>query len=279
MAGVIRRLWWNTESWLNYSVTLIRPDAGPGLIYAAPDGKELVVSLTSYPPRFNRLVAVLKTLIYQTVRPGSIELWVAKDDVAKLPRAIWELVDQSNWLKVKTTSDLRSYKKIVPALIENPDRHLVTADDDVLYPREWLRSLLASWSGSHSQIVAHRAHSVMFCDSSEVAPYDTWPCALPAAEDVGPLFPTGIGGVLYPARSLHEEVTNISSLLKLCPLADDIWLFWMGRLAGSTVNLAKGFNIVNTPGSHHSGLAAHNVSRRGNDEQLANMTAYYGAVW
>ncbi len=44
-------------------------------------------------------------------------------------------------LEIRFCENLRSYKKIVPALQEYPDAILVTADDDWLYTQDWLAGL------------------------------------------------------------------------------------------------------------------------------------------
>jgi len=47
----------------------------------------------------------------------------------------------------------RSYKKMVPALLEAPGAYIVTADDDVYYPADWLEKLVAH---ACAGVVCHR---------------------------------------------------------------------------------------------------------------------------
>jgi hypothetical protein len=47
-------------------------------------------------------------------------------------------------------------------------------------------------------------------------------------------FPAGRGGILYLPEALSCEVTDEAAFLQLCPQADDVWLYWMGRRVGST---------------------------------------------
>ena len=68
----------------------------PTVAHPRPHGlaTELIVSLTSYPPRFAVLAKTLRSLIDQRVKPDRLVLWIAHDDTAQLPvvrrsRAPW----------------------------------------------------------------------------------------------------------------------------------------------------------------------------------------------
>jgi len=105
---------------------------------ARPHGlsRRLVVSLTSFPGRFDTLMPTLESLLFQTMRPDAVQLWIAHEDVARLPDAVRQL--EPLGLDVRACADMRSYKKIVPALAEEPESLIVTADDDIWYWPSWL---------------------------------------------------------------------------------------------------------------------------------------------
>ena len=103
----------------------------------------LVVSLTSYPKRFKGLATTLKTLLSQEVRPDFVVLWIYKDDAHLLPPNVLRL--RSKGLSIRIVDvDMRSYLKLVPALAEFDDAYIVTADDDIYYPRDWLSMLVSA---------------------------------------------------------------------------------------------------------------------------------------
>src|SRR5579864_6248399 len=89
----------------------------------------LVVSLTSYPPRFPTVALTLRCLLTQSIKPDHVILWIAHADEARLPPEVLAL--RALGLEIRSTEDLRSFKKIVPALRDFPDAFIVTADDDV----------------------------------------------------------------------------------------------------------------------------------------------------
>lgn len=238
---------------------------------------ELIVSLTSYPPRFPTLLPTLHCLLTQTVRPERVILWVAHDDRAKLPAVIERL--ESAGLEIRTCSDIRSYKKIVPVLQIFPDAFIVTADDDLYYNSTWLSDMTESWSGNPREIVCHRAHRIRTDECGNVRPYREWDLAI-----VGPVvgvdvFPTGGGGALYPPKVFSFEVTDRTLFQDLCPTADDIWLYWMARRAGAYYRKTPGgFFMFNWPSSQSVALVDENVVKARNDEQIRAMGAYFEPI-
>ena len=67
------------------------------------------------------------------------------------------------------------------------------------------------------------------------------------------------------------------AFMQLCPQADDVWLFWMGRRAGSDyVKTRKHWSEVSWNGTQGSALHLTNVAGKGNDEQIKSMVNRYG---
>jgi hypothetical protein len=126
---------------------------------------ELVISLTSYPARFAHLHLVLRSLLAQSVRADRVILWLDAGHEALLPRAA-----HLPGLEVRICPNWRSYKKIVPTLIEAPDAHIVTADDDIYYGPDWLERLVAH---AGAGVAAHRAHRVTMA-GDQPRSYDDW---------------------------------------------------------------------------------------------------------
>lgn len=60
----------------------------------------------------------------------------------------------------KWCNDLKSYKKLVPALQEFPHDILITADDDLFYEPEWLEKLYNAYLENPQIIHCHRAHYI-----------------------------------------------------------------------------------------------------------------------
>lgn len=231
----------------------------------------LIISLTSYPPRFASLALTLRCLLSQTVSADRTILWVTAEDYRLLPASVIDLRDEG--LEIRFCRNIRSYKKIIPALLAFPNSYIVTADDDVYYSSMWLEELVEH--AGKGTIVCHRAHSVKFDEDGQIEPYDKW--GYEAAGKGSLLFPTGVGGVLYGPGSLSPDVLDHEAFMQLCPQADDVWLFWMGRRAGSGyVKTRKHWSEVSWNGTQGAALHLTNVAGKGNDEQIKLMVDRYG---
>ncbi len=232
----------------------------------------LIISLTSYPPRFPTLALTLKSLLTQSIAPDKTILWISHADMAQLPASVTAL--QSHGLEIRPTDDLRSYKKIIPLLEETQDAYICTADDDVYYRKHWLAELTAS--AAPGKITAHRAHEIKPHSSGAYAPYSDWHFDTPARTSSPHLFPTGAGGVLYPPHAFPPEVLNRESFMRLCPQGDDIWLYWMGRKANNAYQtIGKRRDLITWSGSQDVALHNDNLNS-GNDTQINAIAAEYG---
>lgn len=190
----------------------------------------LIVSLTSYPERFGSLHLTIRSLLDQSVRPDSVILWVDHAAAAAVPLAVKDL--EGDLFSVKATEDVRSFTKIVPALLEYPDAFIVTADDDIYYPDFWLQRLTNAFDPAHPTIAYHRGHRIRRQADGRFAPYKDWERRVNDKESLLPgvdVFPTGVGGVLYPPASLPRLTTDRALFERLSPTCDDSWLYFMWR--------------------------------------------------
>jgi hypothetical protein len=244
----------------------------------APHGLpgELIVSLTSYPPRFWTLHFTIRSLLTQTVRPDRVILWVAHADAAALPSAVKKLTRQG--LEIRRVADVRSYKKLVFALTEFPESFHVTADDDIYYPSNWLKELVDAVEPGKKVLPCHRAHRVPTVAGPELPPYLSWEWDVQdeaARQPSADLLPTGVGGILYPPHALHSDVTDSALFMKLCPTADDLWFYWMARRAGAQYRKVGGpFEQTLLPGTQDESLFTENAAA--NDRQIRNLVERYG---
>lgn len=235
---------------------------------------ELIVSLTSYPKRFGNLDLTLKSLLRQNIPADRILLWIAHADRELLPAVVRRL--NGKGVEICVCADTRQYKKLVPALAAFPDAVIVTADDDVFYPPEWLAELVRAYQPAQPTIVCHRAHRLSFESDGSIAPYRSWTWDVQdeaARRPSTDLLPTGVAGVLYPPASLSPDVLDVAAFMKLAPSNDDLWFYWMARKRGTRVRKVGGvFALECWPGSQDEALFDVNGSG-GNDQQIAALQA------
>jgi hypothetical protein len=245
----------------------------------------LIVSLTTYGKRINDLKYTLYSLIVQTIQPEKIIVWLSKDEynseLSLIPKEL--SVFWGYGVEFRFCEDLRSYKKLIPALLAYPEYNIVTADDDIFYKKKWLEKLWKLHLKKPNTIIAHVTWKISFTKTKNVKKYNTWKREIKKHIDSPFLMAMGCGGILYRRELLYKDVDNAALCMRLSPLADDIWFYFMAILNKTKISIVRnpyiklkyidiykeyGLNDMPT-------LAAENVDNEKNDTQLAAVMEYY----
>lgn len=247
----------------------------------------LIVSLTSFPERMYEIHFTLYSLLNQSLKPDEIVLWLAREQFpngeADIPQIVLNL--QKNGLTIKWCEDLRSYKKLLPALKEYPDDIIVIVDDDVYYPQSWLEKLYKQHLKTPNCVIGHRCHKIMLDKNGSPKPYKQWnknadfACLRPSYRN----FLTGCGGVLYPPHCLYQDVADIAAIKETAPYADDIWFWAMALLNGTKIRTFCGrfrkVLLVNPERelrqTEELTLTKLNIAQDGNNKQMAAVLTRY----
>lgn len=203
---------------------------------------DIIVSLTTYGRRIHSVYLTIETIMEQTIKPNRIILWL--DDSFKgkiLPNSLNLLCKRG--LEIAFCKDLRSYKKLVPALYKFPNDAIITVDDDVLYDVNIIENLVVPYLSDPTQIYCNRAHRMVKSKEGKLIPYNQWQSSI-GETGANPLnFATGVGGVLYPPHSLDDEVFNEKVYLDICKYADDVWFKAMALKKGTPVCRVETFHV------------------------------------
>ena len=243
-----------------------------------PPAENTVVSLTSFPARLGKVHNCIRSLLAQTVRPAKIVLYLTKQECSTttLPRRLVALQDAG--LEIRMTDlNLRSFNKFFHAIQEFPDHDIVICDDDKLYPSDWLEGLLATKAKHPQQVICNRSRLVEFDDTGNLTPYRQWARGNPQRPSMS-LLPLGVGGVLYPTKSLDERVSDSELYMRLSPTTDDLWLKAMAMLRGT-----KAVQVPGTTGLYPSipfwngqKLSPDNIWNGGNNNALTRIMQHFG---
>lgn len=199
--------------------------------------KKVIVTLTSFPGAIEFAPGAIRSILKGTVLPDRLVLYVTRSQFGEhdLPYAIRQLEKECDIFEVRDYSaDIRSYRKLVPALHDFPNDIIVTIDDDVAYHPKMLAQLLEMHRKYPDSIIAHRAKRIRMN-----APYRKWKKyrwynflgnKIPLRWDT---MQTGVAGVLYPPYSLKAEMIDEKLFSRISPYADDIW-FWASAVANGT---------------------------------------------
>lgn len=243
--------------------------------------REVIVSLTTYGNKIDQCYLAVESLLHQTLPPNKIILWLDSEkfqDENSIPLSLRKQIKRG--LEISLVKDVRSHTKLVPALKQYPEAIIITIDDDIIYPIDFVERLVRSYQRDPTKIYFYRGHRMTFKNGNYFSPepYLNW-VKKGAKGDSILNVPTGVLGVLYPPHCMHPDVTDETKFLKLCPYADDIWFKVMSLLNGvscemiPTVHRENKFITLDI--DETSSLQSQNVVGRKNDDQIKALFANY----
>ena len=199
--------------------------------------QSVIVSMTSFPAAIPYAVQAVRSILDGSVLPDRIVLYLTFSQFSdiKIPEELRILAGSNPIFEIRNYDrDIRSYRKLIPALKDFPDSVIVTVDDDVAYHRHMLRDLLRLHKEIPNAVLAHRSKRM-----NPGHPYRTWKkyrwyhFVLKKIHADFRNIQTGVGGVLYPPHSLKTEMLDVDLFTQIAPTTDDIW-FWAAAVANGT---------------------------------------------
>ncbi len=252
---------------------------GTRRVLHAESQPNLIVSLTTFPPRLHSVHLTIESLLRQEMMPDRLILWlseaeISRDQITKSLRR-----QQKRGLEIRfVAGNVRSYKKLIYAGREFPGADIVTADDDVLYPRNWLRRLFEASRESPGSVVCFRGAMISFDAAGARRSYKDWSHTDGGNRPSLLLFPIGVSGVLYPRGSIVQDFLNADMFMRLCPTGDDIWFKAMtlkNELRCRRV-LTENIHFPTLPGSQTVSLHRINNLEGQNDQQIHAVFEFFG---
>lgn len=243
--------------------------------------KKVIVSLTSFPERFSTLHICIKSLLRQSYKPDKIILYLGDDALnMQLSENVLDLVQFG--LEIAHRPDnLKPHKKYFYAMQEYPNDVIITVDDDIIYERNMLSSLVSSYFSHPNAVSARRVHKMTKGADGIIEPYMQFNHECRTEKDPSmSLVATGVAGILYPPSCLPCEAFNINSIKKLCLNADDIWLKFMQIKNNIPVVWVPSGRLksvlINIPQTQHVALAKTNTGLNGeNDLYISKLEKYF----
>lgn len=198
--------------------------------------QQVIVSLTSFPAAIPYAAQAVQSILEGSVLPDKIVLYLTFSQFKEhnIPQELLKLANENPRFEIRDyPTDIRSYRKLIPALTDFPDAIIVTVDDDVKYHRHMLCDLLSLHEQIPNAILAHRAKRI-----KPGRPYRKWSkyrwyhfLTKRIHTDFRNI-QTGVGGVLYPPHSLKSDMLDVDLFTDLAPTTDDIW-FWAAGVANN----------------------------------------------
>jgi len=240
----------------------------------------IVVSLTSFPARFDTLHFAIKSILNQSMKPNLIFLCLTKEEVrdeSELPESVLKLKKYGLQIFF-ADNNLKPHNKYYYAMKQYPESLIITVDDDNMYDKDLVRDLYASYMRYPAVISARRVHKIIKDENGKVLPYNKWLYEYKKGVDPSnDLLATGVGGVLYPPGILPLETFDANKIKELCLNADDIWLkvmelksnipvVWVKSRRVHPLNIKRAQKITLQKRNYHKGL---------NDKYINDLQDYY----
>lgn len=203
--------------------------------------------MTSFPAAIPYAAMAIQSILKGSVLPDKVVLYLTFSQFGEsgIPQDLLSLSKSNPLFEIRNYDrDIRSYRKLIPALKDFPDAVIVTVDDDVAYHRHMLRDFLCLHEQLPNAVLAHRAKRM-----KPGKPYRKWnkyrwySFLLKKIHVDFRNIQTGVGGVLYPPHSLKTEMLDVDLFTEIAPTTDDIW-FWAAAVA-------NGVPIVPVPFGHN----------------------------
>ena len=261
------------------------------LIYQLPDNllerdihdEDIIVSMTSYARRVSdALPYALYSLLKQTIIPKKIVVYLDKENWSdeQLPDILRKM--QNVGVDFRYYEDIRSYKKLIPALLDFPNNPIITMDDDFYYNIHYFEWMLNAYEQSDKKTVLGQWGCIPEKKNGKYIPYSQWKdCKMGTKES-----PISFFGCCccYPPHIFDDEILRKELFMRLCPTADDIW-FWVmeERLHIKRAYIEPWGYGFNTPvnrieeydWTQRGTLMYQNVVEGKNDTQLKMLLDYY----
>lgn len=238
----------------------------------------VIISLTSFPRRFPKLDLCLKSLFNQKMKADRIVLWLGDDASAEDAEALRSRYSGYG-LEVfrDEENNYFSHKKYYYVMRDCPDAVVVTADDDLIYPPDWLCTLYRSYREHPDCISARRVCRIVWDDDGKPKPYVCWPGDVKAREPSHDLVATTGAGALFPPGCLGKEVLSHETFMAKARTADDLWLKIMAVLKDVKVVWAENNMIMPTTINLNQDveLANENVRNGKNDAIFHDLCVSY----
>lgn len=237
--------------------------------------KKIIVSFTSFPKRINSIAPMLNSIINQTLKADKIILWLAQSEFSEkeksLPEYLLNFVKEGK-LTIEWCNDLKSHKKYFYALKKYVNDIIILVDDDLIYDKTLIQSLINSYLQFPNAISAKRTHLMLQnIKENDFVKYNYWPFEVNAwiGKPSMQLFATTGAGTLIPPKLLNLSFFDEQVIKDICLYSDDIWLKAIEVVSDVPIVQTEYFDgLKYAPETQKVSLYKYNLEKGQNDVQL-----------
>ncbi len=232
---------------------------------------KIIVSITSFPARIDRLWLVIECMFRQTFKPDRIILYLTESQVGcvnELPDSLLKL--RHRGLEIVLCPDnIRSHTKYYYAMKQNPNDVIITIDDDMFYKTDFIESLVNTHKMHPDKIIANWVKEI----TSESEFYADWRDVY-KLKKLKNFILLGVGGVLYPPKCMYKDIFEVNLIQELSLTADDVWLSAMAML-NKTEIVSTDYKMNHLSVSFINNETLLSENRSANQVQINNINEFY----
>lgn len=239
--------------------------------------KNVIICLTTFPSRINKLWLVIECILRQTTIPHKIVLYLSKEqfpDSQSLPITLIKYTKKCLDIKF-VEEDIKSHKKYWYAIKDFPNIPIITIDDDIIYTSKTIEILTKGAEKHPNSVLALYCHLIQRNHNGTLKSYSDWIGNTPINKSEKDIFFGSGGGTYFPCGSLKEANQPFDTIMSICPFADDIWLNAFIRKNGYNVCCLK--KMISVPEwyiSNNKKLNSINNGENQNDIQLSKIIKF-----
>lgn len=204
--------------------------------------EHIVISLTTIKSRIANLNQIIKSILDQYTLPDVISIYYSKEkhlfdegcddiDINNLRCSIDNLLVLSKKdviVKITQTTNIGSYRKIIPALREYPNSIIITIDDDEIFDSDLVKILYNAYL-EHKCVIASVARIVDLNSWTNMNDtIDYYKLIFSTNKPYMNLLPEGYGAILYNSDMFSDDFINFDyknlSLDEIVGKNDDIFI-------------------------------------------------------
>lgn len=189
--------------------------------------RKVVISCTTTKFRLKFLYYMLISLKKQTLQPDVIyvnlsrEPYLLDDGIQELP----DWLENDDKLVINFVENTGSYRKLNPLFEQNligDDDLVITADDDILYGKNWIKSLVEESDKNPNDIVCCRARKIKKNIFGKYTNYSMWSLFNKTHKQIN-ILPTNGAGTVFKKSFLDINFLLDKRYLDIASTSDDLW--------------------------------------------------------
>jgi hypothetical protein len=219
----------------------------------------IILSMTTWPPRFAGAIMAMQILLYQRQESGLENrvhpvLVLSEDEISesKNRREACTLMQKMEEMGVETIIDkgnIRSHKKLIPTLEKYPHNPILCVDDDNAQAPGWLRTFVSDHDAHPTDIIyAQGCSRISVQDGRIIETRDDFCMFLTKRGQVTTDIKPGSGAILYPPHTFTDKrFFDRDLFMHLCPSDDETWQWAFAKIAMTTPFSASDVSAVAIP--------------------------------